>query len=299
LPEDTFLVAHIDHEALAASPHRDLLRVFDGVLVETALSLQVPRPSEPQVPEDVLSGLHYTTHVITMDVVGLSDSLTVFHGDFPSDAIAELLDVGDETERDALGWGAAAYGPLAGASDAVDTIAIHMPEEGLSIGPADRRGAVETLLDPARDPTSPRSLSELVARSASAAPVSIYLANGPGLSDYLRAVFGEQNLGDAIVDTFVGGIARLELRDTVSLDFVVVASDEPAAVEIGDQVDQLLAGLEQHPLLHTLGLDTAVVNRTRQPEGDAVRFSLRANRDTFRKAFNWLLDMLASDGSAH
>jgi hypothetical protein len=292
LPEDTMLLVQLDHERLAASPYHGTLVGDEAVLVEAALASHLARPPEARLPEGLSSAARETLFVITLDEVGLGDTFVALRGAIDASVVGELAEsAGQSFESDDIGG---RVGPMV--TDDVESVGIHRPSSGLAFGPLDREEEIVTLLTPA-DSSRARATPELrrmLARTPATTGARAVIANTRGLRTYLRETFAAQNLTAEIVDSFVGVSLLLDVSDGAELTIAAVATEPDGAEALAEELDPLIAGWAEQPLLIELGVAPAIETRERSVVGDEARFVLRMSDTAFRAALVRLMALVAS-----
>lgn len=291
LPDDTILVVQVDHVALAESPYRGALVGDEAVLVEAALGGHLDRAPEQTLPEAFLREAQTTTFVVTLDDVGMDDAFTLVTGNMDVEAIGTLL----AQASNVSGVEGATIRLGATTDDGVDSVGAYRAGVGLAFGAADREDEVGSLLGGRETGLDAPELRRLMTRAPSGSRhgARALLGNTRALSAYLRESFAQQNLTAEIVDTFVGLAATLDLSDGAVLTVTAHASEPDAVATLADQLDELLSGLEEHPLVTAFGLSRVISERTRTVEGGEVELVMRASDETFRAMLVRMLAALA------
>ena len=286
LPADTFLVVTLNEGLITDALHRLARDQSDQPLKHALLRRRFKWVQEDTLPEDWVAPHQNTVFIVTMNEVGLSDEFTWLEGTFDVDFVRSTL-TGTEATTRSVHEDTTLYGPLPG--EELEQVVVHRESVGLAAGPADR---AEEVIAFTTDRPSPRAHSTLQRGFALATTerwaVACYLGNTPGLSLYLRQSFAESNLTDDIVDSFHGAVATLDLRDGARLEMSLLTSGDSATDEIADQVDDLLKGLEGHPVVAELDMGELLESRQRRSEGNVARFVVESSEDRLRD----LLDRL-------
>ncbi len=289
------LVIALDHERLAASPYHGALVGDEAILVHTALGMHLHLDPETDLPEDFLRQADRTLIVITLDEVGLNDLFVAVEGALDADVVSALassagasLHVGEDGEG--------RIGPIA--EDEVEAIGVYRPSSGLAFGPLDREEEIAALLSdqPARS-RGDSTLRRVLSRTPNTTGARAFIANTRGLAAYLRETFAAQNLTTEIVDTLVGVTLELDVDDGATLELSGIASTPEAVETLADQLDELIAGAAEQPLLVALGIAAAIEARERTVTDDEARFVFRMSDTAFRAALVRMMGVLASAAS--
>ncbi|MEM9192399.1 MAG: hypothetical protein AAGF12_24705 [Myxococcota bacterium] len=278
LPAEAFLIVHNNLERRESPSVTQFFLGDDGFVVRVAL--QQLLPSLETVPPTLIEQLRSAEMVLTRDRAGLFDAFSVLHGRIPEADANALVPEGTATGE--IEAGLRQLGPVPGQE--VSMIVLHQ-EETLAVGPLDQQPTVRRLLGIEDGATRYTADTVRATRRTfsgvdlAASDMTVIVTNTPELSNYFREYFAGENLSPEIVDRFVGLVATVRLGIAVEVA-VRVSAEEAFADEIGDQIDELIEGLEGHPAVQEAGAAAALQARRRSEEGDQTVFEVTLEVET-------------------